>query len=254
MLSDPVYAELVAYFKNGGVAAVNVNADSFDALCIELTAFPATSLPDMTATGINATEKALASIYSLMTTYIDQLQEMYQTVTDIVNLLSPTDSSITIDVVETNCLEVLLPDFTVSYLTPWLVRAQQIPPDPTLPEDMQAFYDLQVANLVAYQQDLVCANQALAVMSNASNASAQAMMPPNLRAILSKILQLLMPFGQIGLTPGQEYKQSKKNKSASPSSDSPAPNAGSSAPSDTPTPPERPMGNESGAVAPSNVG
>lgn len=257
MLSDPVYLELIAYFKNGGVAAVNVNADRFDALCVSLTGSPAASLPAITATNLTETQAALASIYYLMTNYINQLQSMYDAVVQIVSLLSPTDDTITISKVETDCLEVLLPDFTLAYIDPWIVRAQQTPTDPTLPADMQAFYDLQVANFVAYEADLSCANQALTAMSNAnsSSSSATASMPSALKSILSKILQLSMPFGLIGLTPGQEYKKSKKAKAASPAAKTP--DAGSTAPAaaaETPTPPSRPMGTEAGAVSSSNVG
>jgi hypothetical protein len=250
MLNDPVYVELVQYFQNGGQAAVNPNADRFDVLCVALTAFGAASLFLGTPT-----EDALINIHSLMQRSMTQAQSLHQVVSDAVNFLSPVDNTITTEKVEADILEVLLPDFTVSYIDPWIIRAQQIPTDPTLPADMQSFYDTQVANLAYYQQQLDHANSALTAMSNASSPSAKAMMPPALKTILSKLAELLMPFGKIGLTPGEEYKKSKKAATPTATPDMPAPNAGSSPPAaEAPTPPPRPSGPEAGAVAPSRLG
>ena len=229
MLNDPIYAELIAYYQGGGATVVNVNATSFDSLCTALTGGPASSLP-ANAVNTTATQNALVNIYTMMNNYMTQLSAMYQFVSDVVNLLSPTDSTITNAAVETACLEVLLPDFTSSYITPWITRTTPSI-DPTLVTSMQTFYSSQVSNYAAYQAKLSAAQSALNAMSNASNPSMLAMMPAILKTILAKMAPMAMTFGTIGESPGQEYKDSQQQPATpTPPATPPPVNQGSPAP------------------------
>lgn len=228
MLNDPIYTELIAYYQGGGVTAVNVNATAFDSLCTALTGGPASRLPAANTVNMTATQTALVNIYSMMNNYMTNLTAMYQFVSDVVNLLSPTDITITNAAVETACLEVLLPDFTSSYITPWIaITTPSI--DPTLVTSMQTFYASQVSNYAAYQAKLAAAQSALNAMSNASNPSMLAMMPAILQTILAKMAPMAMTFGTIGKSPGQEYKDSQQPATPTPAVP-PTVNQGSPAP------------------------
>jgi hypothetical protein len=254
MLNDPVFPQLVAYFQTGGVLSVNVNAAAFDALCVAVTGFDGAHLP--------SGETALVHVHNMMQTYTTNAADMYDEMNGMVPMLAPSDSTITIERIESDCVEVLLADFTVTYLTPWLARTTPTV-DTTLRADIQAFWQAQTDNLAAYRSKNQAALQALQAMSHASNPSMAGMMPSMLQGLIGQIAGFAMNFGQIGKTPGQEYKdsqsQGQQSDSSSPSSGS-TPSGDSNQGSNSPAPvdysqPVQEAGSvNSGSAAPTQVG
>jgi hypothetical protein len=254
-LSDPVYTQLVAHFAAGNKLVDNPNAAAFDDLCQTLLHKDADALiapvivdpaianlqsqidalagtpppapPTALAAALTQVETALYNLYKMSDGFIIDYAAMTATIAKMVTLLSPTDATVTEARIKSECMEVLLADFTSSYIAPWKTQglaalAQTLDADKaaqltTLATAMANLYTTQSANWQAWLARLAAAQSACDAMSAANTGSA-GNLAAALQGILSKLSGLAMSFGHIEDPPGQEYKKAKAAKKSASSS------------------------------------
>lgn len=198
--TDPVYAEIVAYFQSGEPLYVNPNAAAMDTLCETLTGQAAASLPG-TATQLIALYQQMQDRLTNASTYFTEIQTWS-------SVLLPTNPLLTVAYIEDQVMECVLADF-VPIIAAWQARATANVNDPTLLSDIQSFVNTQTDNLAAYTALYAAAEQAVQAMSAATSGSPNqnSMIPGALKSLLGMLQSSGAEFGTIGASPGEQYKQ-----------------------------------------------
>ena len=198
LLADPNYAAVVNYFINGGVIYQNPNQTAWDKLCVDLTTYTSENLP--------STETELISLNGMFTSYANQAQSLFGETENFYTFLQSTQPTLTLDAIQKACIEVILEDFTPSYLQVW--DAEISTNLSLIRPDIASFVAVQTANLTSYRSQQSAALQALQAMGNSNNPTYTRNAPVNLQQLLSLVQGLAISFGTIGLSPGQEFLQS----------------------------------------------